>query len=189
MDTSPLAFADAALATLQHALHDRGSTLRNVQFATVSPDGRPNVRTVVLRGLERAPPLAELHTDLRAGKVRDIGHVEAVTILAWSSAEQLQVRLDGDARLHHGDELARGRWDALSPGARKPYGLRAHPGTAIADPDAQDHLPADEQFAQFGVVLVALTTLDVLRLGPEGSQTRAAGRFTADGLVADWVGA
>lgn len=188
MDTSPLAFADSALEALQRALHNRDSDLRNVQLATLSAAGRPRLRTVVLRGLERSPPVAELHTDLRAAKVHDIGHAKAVTILAWSPADQLQVRLQGDAAVHHGDELAQARWDALPPPARKPYGLRADPGRPITDPDEQAHLPEDERFAQFGVILVALTTVDVLRLGAGGSQTRAAGRFTAGGLVAEWVG-
>ena len=188
MNTSPLAFADSALEALQQALHDREAALRNVQLATVSPAGGSRVRTVVLRGLERSPPLAELHTDLRAAKVRDIGHAKAVTILAWSPADQLQVRLEGDAAVHHGDDLARTRWEALSPGARKPYGLRADPGASVTDPSEQAHLPPGEQFAQFGVILVALTSVDVLRLGPGGSQIRVIGRFTPAGLVAEWVG-
>ncbi len=188
METTPLAFAESALEALQHALHDREADLRNVQLATMSPAGRPGVRTVVLRGLERAPPFAELHTDLRAAKVRDIGHSKAVTILAWSLADQLQVRLEGDAAVHHGDDLALARWNALSPGARKPYGLRADPGVSLSDPGEQAHLPPAEQFAQFGVVRVALSSFDVLRLGAGGSQTRAAGRFTSDGLVAEWIG-
>lgn len=188
MDTSPLLFIDSALAALQRALHDRDSPLRNIQLATVSPSGRPGLRTVVLRRFERSPPRAEMHTDLRAAKVRDIASARSVVILAWSPADQLQLRFEGDAIVHRGDEVARARWDALPPGARKPYGLRADPGIPVADPGDQAHLPPAEQFGQFGVVSVALAAVDVLRLGPGGSQTRAAGRFTPAGLTAEWVG-
>ncbi len=188
MQTTAHAFIETALSALERSLHDRGSDLRNVQLATLSPEGRPGLRTLVLRGFERSPARAEMHSDARAAKVRDIAHASQVTLLAWSSADQLQIRLEGDARLHRDDDVARVRWDGLSPNARNTYGLRAHPGTPVADPDDRTHLPADQQFLQFAVILVSLTGIDVLRLGPEGSQTRACGRFTASGIDARWSG-
>ncbi len=188
MQTTALSFIEAALSALERSLHDRGSDLRNIQLATLSPEGRPGLRTLVLRGFERAPACAEMHTDARAAKVRDIAHAGQVTLLAWSSADQLQIRLEGDARLHRDDEVARARWDGLSPNARNPYGSRAEPGAPIADPDDQSHLPPDQQFLQFTVISVSLTDIDVLRLGREGSQTRARGRFTASGIGAYWSG-
>ncbi len=188
MHTTALSFIEAALSALERALHERGSELRNVQLATLSADGRPGLRTLVLRGFERSPGRAEMHTDARAAKARDIAHARQVTLLAWSSADQLQIRLEGEARLHRDDEVARSRWEGLSPNARNSYGLRAVPGTPIVDPDDQSHLPPDQQFLQFGVILVSLTDLDVLRLEPEGSQTRASGRFTASGIDAHWSG-
>ncbi len=188
METTALRFVEDALSSLERSLHDRGSELRNVQLATLSPEGRPGLRTLVLRGFERAPGCAEMHTDARAGKARDIAHRPHVTLLAWSAADQLQIRLAGEARLHRDDEVARLRWEALSPNARKSYGLRSEPGTPIVDPDDRSHLPADQQFLQFAVILVSLTGLDVLRLGPEGSQTRACGGFTASGIDVRWSG-
>ena len=188
MHTTALCFVDAALSALERSLHDRGSELRNVQLATLTPEGRPGLRTLVLRGFERFPGCAEMHTDARAAKARDIARTPSVTLLAWSAADQLQIRLDGEARLHRDDELARSRWDALSPNARNSYGLRSEPGAPIADPDEQSHLPPDQQFGQFAVILVSLTCLDVLRLGPEGSQTRARGRFAASGIEVRWSG-
>ncbi len=188
MDT-PLSFLETGLAALEHALDAHGDDLRNVQLASIGADGRPTLRTLVLRGFTRAPAVAEMHSDARAGKVGDIAREPRVSLLAWSSEARLQLRFEGTARLHRDDAVARARWDALSENARKPYGLRAHPGTPIADPRDQPHLPAAERFGQFVVILVTLDGLDVLRLGEGGSQTRAAGRFGDDGLAAHWVGA
>lgn len=188
MPTSALSFLEAGLSTLEHALHDRTSDLRNIQLATLSPAGRPGLRTLVLRGFTRVPACAEMHSDARAAKVRDIAQAEAVTFLAWSAADQLQLRFDGSARVHRDDDIARARWDALSPNARNTYGLRSEPGSTIPDPGDRTHLTPDEQFRQFAVILVSLTDVDMLRLGDDGSQTRATGRFTASGLLAEWVG-
>ena len=189
MPTQALEFIEASLSTLEHSVRDREGDLRNIQLATVSPDGRPGLRTLVLRGFERLPACAEMHTDARAGKVRDITHAGQVTFLAWSVIDHLQLRFEGVAAMHRGDDLARTRWDKLPPAARKPYGLRAASGAPITDPADQPHLPPDEQFEQFTVIRVALSSVDALRLEPEGGQTRAYGRFTPSGIGAGWVSA
>jgi len=189
MQPSALAFLEAALSTLERSLHDRSAELRNIQLATLSPEGRPGLRTLVLRGFERSPASAEMHSDARAGKVRDIAHASQVTFLAWSSADRLQLRFEGSARLHRDDDAARARWDKLSPHARNAYGLRAQPGAPITDPGDQPHLLPEGQFQQFTVILVALASVDVLRLEPNGRQTRAYGRFTPSGMTAGWIGA
>ncbi len=184
-----LAFIEAGLAALERSVRNRKGDLRNVQLATVSPEGRPGLRTLVLRGFERSPACAEMHTDARAGKVRDIAQAGQVAFLAWSAADRLQLRFEGTAAMHRGDDIARARWDALPPAARKPYGLRAASGAPITDPADQPHLPPDEQYRQFAVILVSLSSVDVLRLEPEGGQTRACARFTASGIEAGWVSA
>ena len=82
---------------LERAVSERGDDIRNMQLATVSADGRPRLRTVVLRGVElTAVPSLEVHSDARAEKVRDIAAGrDHVALLAWSSAEQLQLRFEG----------------------------------------------------------------------------------------------
>ena len=77
----------------------------------------------------------------------------------------------------------------MSAAARDTYGLRAVPGAPTDDPGVRTPLPPDEQFRCFAVILVALSGVDVLRLGPAGRQERARGRFTDAGLAAHWVGA
>lgn len=189
MHATALGFIEDALSRLEAAVHDHASGLRNVQLATVSAAGAPEVRTLVLRGFTRLPGKAELHTDIRTAKARAVADVQGVALLAWSSAEQLQLRLAGPARLHCGDAVARQRWEKLSANARGAYGTVSAPGTATDDPEHRPLLPPDEQFRQFGVLLVDLETVDVLRLAPGGRQTRAAGCFAVGGLQAEWVAA
>lgn len=188
MQQSALSFIETSLSSLERSLGDRNAELRNVQLATVSPGGVPGIRTLVLRAFERLPACAEMHTDARAGKARDIAHASRVSLLAWSSADHLQLRFEGSARLHRNDEISRGRWDRLSPKARNTYGLQSMPGLPIQDPDQQAHLPPDQQFQQFAVILISLSDVDVLRLDPEGGQTRARGHFTPSGITASWIG-
>lgn len=186
---TPSSFIDAGLAAFEHALHDPASPLRHVQLATLSPDGAPRVRTLVLRGFRQRPACVELHTDLRAGKVNDIVHCSRVGLLAWSATDQLQLRFDGQARLHHGDDVAQTRWDALSVHGRAAYGRCVAPGTATSDPQDASVPDARTQFGQFAVILVSLVRVDMLRLGAGGAQTRAVGCFGDAAIEAGWVGA
>lgn len=188
MQISALAFIETSLSSLEQSLGGRSAELRNIQLATLSPGGGPGIRTVVLRAFERLPAFAEMHTDARAAKVRDIAHASQVSLLAWSPAAQLQIRLDGSARLHRDDNVTRDRWDKLSPRARNTYGLRAEPGLPIQDPAEQVHLPQEQQFQQFSVIRVSLSNVDILHLDPDGGQTRASGRFTPSGIIASWIG-
>jgi pyridoxamine 5'-phosphate oxidase len=64
------AFYDDIEATLAHALAllvrgvpDRRSPFHHPVVATIGTDGRPRLRTVVLRGFEPGPPLAEGERD------------------------------------------------------------------------------------------------------------------------------
>ncbi len=90
--------------------------------------------------------------------------------------------------MHRDDDVSRDRWDKLSTKGRDTFGLRAEPGTPIADPEDQSHMPPEEQYLQFTVILVSLTSVDVLRLGPDGDQTRAHGLFTSSSIEAEWIG-
>ena len=183
-------FIAEAFSCLDRALSQRGDDLRNVQLASVAPDGRPQIRTMVLRGFERtAPPWLEVHSDARAAKVHDITGDGRVSVLAWSSAEQLQLRFMGEATVHRGDALARDRWDGLSDGGRKPYGLRATSGAVIPDPGDQPHLPPDEQARQFVVLRIQVASVDVLRLGEHGAQTRARQCFDSADAEPRWTAA
>ena len=189
MPASPTTFIEDALSVLKRALHDHGSDLRNVQLATVSAAGAPEVRTLVLRDFTWPPGRMEMHSDVRAAKVPAILATDRVAVLSWSAAEQLQLRFTGTACLHRDDALTRDRWETLSDRGRAAYGTVAIPGTGIPDPDDRPYLEPDERYRQFGILLVTLGSVDILRLGPEGRQARAMGRFGADGLRAEWIGA
>ena len=188
MQASALSFIEGALSALEHSVQEREGELRNIQLATVSPEGHPGVRTVVLRDFQRSPAGAEIHSDARAAKARDIAHADHVTFVAWSAEDHLQLCFKGTARLHRDDEVARDRWDKLSEKGRGTFGLRAEPATEISDPEDQSHLPPEEQFQQFTVILVSVTSVDVLRLGEDGDQTRAYGTFNSSTIEAKWIG-
>lgn len=167
------ALHERALAALAAAPADRHSPFRWLQLATATSDGTPALRTLVLRRFEVAPPVATFHADRRSPKIRAIAARPAVALLAWAASEQLQIRMDGVARIHADDDAARAEWDALSPGARATYALAAEPGTAVTAAEAEARVT--DAFAQFAVIRVAIARFDLLELGSEGAQFRVRG--------------
>jgi pyridoxamine 5'-phosphate oxidase len=73
------ALADDLSLTLEEAwsrltggVRDRRSPFHTPAIATIGLDGRPRMRTVVLRGADAGQGVLRFHTDLRGGKVAEI---------------------------------------------------------------------------------------------------------------------
>ena len=61
-----------SLLRLTRGVLDRHAPARHPILATVSPDGRPQARTVVLRAADKTAGTLDTHTDLRSAKGTDL---------------------------------------------------------------------------------------------------------------------
>lgn len=61
-------------ARLLRGVQDRHAPARHPGFATVSPTGWPEVRTVVLRAVDALGATLDIHTDLRSAKALALQH-------------------------------------------------------------------------------------------------------------------
>lgn len=153
------------------------------QAATVSPDGLPEVRTVVLRGLgpDGDPCFA---TDARSAKLASLRATPWLELCLFDGAAGLQWRLLGRAHVHAGDALARRVWEALPPPSRALF-LTPPPGRPLAaaapGPDPTPTGTADRAPAAgaaprpplaFAVVRLPPVRCDRLRLGPPLARRR-----------------
>jgi len=67
---------------LTRGVHDRHAPARHPTLATVSPQGRPQARTVVLRAVNKTTGTLDIHTDLWSAKVGDLWVTPFAAILA-----------------------------------------------------------------------------------------------------------
>ncbi len=140
-----------------------------VQVATVSADGVPSLRTVVLRGL-LGDGTPYFFTDGRSRKVDHLdSHSPHLSMLAWFESTRQQFRLSGLATVHGAhavapwDTLRVALWERLPPDERTPF-FGAAPGRILVDaaPVATPGvLPPN-----FVVVSLAVAEVDWLVLGP-----------------------
>ncbi len=174
-----------ATALLAAAPDDRDGAFRTPCVGTRGADGRPRLRTVVLRRFDPGARALEFHTDRRAGKVPEMAAEPRVALHAWDPAARVQLRMDGVATLHGADAVADAAWNALHDGSRAAYAVGPASGTDVPAPPPAPRDPAAGR-GNFLAVVVALEAIECLELGPDGWR-RARFRFAHGDAEAAWL--
>lgn len=150
-------------------------------LASISPDGFPEARTVVLREFESEKVALWFHTDYRSPKVIGLkigdGDVELVL---YSKTLRRQLRCRAKAILHHNDQRARMRWNESKDTSRRCYLAQTPPSEAVAHnhsvlPDeVVDKVPCIKQaeagFVNFAAIECRISSIDILQLNAQGGE-------------------
>jgi pyridoxamine 5'-phosphate oxidase len=162
---------------LVRGVRDRRAPTRHPTLATVTPDGRPQARTVVLRAADKTMGTLVIHTDLHATKVADLHATPFAALHVWDAAARLQIRLEATAIILTGPDVA-ALWAAVPDVSRQSYGSHPAPGQPLAQ--ALDYTKQPDP-ASFAVLRLTVQTIDALHLGADHRRAR----FDRD---AGWVG-
>ena len=165
--------------------------------ATVSPDGRPEARAVVLRGAGRDGRWLQFHTDARSPKLAALSRHPNVALLFYDPAEQTQLRIDATTTLHRADAVADAAWEQTGPFSRRCYlqsvapgGPLAGPGSALP-PSLATRAPEPEESERgrtnFVVVRCRILTIDWFYLCSSGHRRARFAWDAAGALAAEWI--
>lgn len=184
---------EASLAELWRLLGEgarrAGSGFHTPALATVDAQGRPQVRTVVLRAADPETGVLRFHCDRRSRKADDIARHGFAALHAYDREAKVQIRVSGAASLHTDDAVADAAWAGSMAMSRVCYGTMPAPGAAIATGDAYA-LPEEEAVAlgrpNFCAVLVRADTLEFLYLDRRGHR-RAGWTRDGEGWVGNWL--
>ncbi|MFN3824871.1 MAG: pyridoxamine 5'-phosphate oxidase family protein [Pseudorhodobacter sp.] len=172
------AFLDEAWMRLARGVTNRRSPSRHPTFVTVSPEGWPEARTVVLRGADRGAARLEVHTDLATAKVAALRANPRAALHIWEPRADLQIRAALRVEIV---PQAEGRWDRIPEASRAAYGTIPAPGTEIAS--AFDYeKPVDS--VRFAALICTVEMFDLVHLGPRHRRARFA---AADGWQGQWL--
>ena len=151
----------------------RNAPPAEVQVATVTPEGSPAVRTVLLRGMSvEGDPY--FFTDTRSRKADHLRENPRLALVAWFPKSGEQFRLSGRATLHgwHAEgawaELRHHVWAALPPHEQQ-FFLGPPPGQTLIKLEEHPVPPGPPQ--EFLVVSLEVTEADWLVEGPSPSRT------------------
>lgn len=165
---------------LIRGVHDRHAPTRHPTLATVSPDGWPQVRTVVLRAADRLNGRLEIHTNAYSPKMADLMATPVAALHVWDSGSHLQIRLQADVMISQGTEVAK-TWDGVPERSRAAYSRSSVPGQAI--PTALAYA-SDPDPSAFAVLHLNIRSMDLLHLG---SNHRRAQFDRGHNWVGRWV--
>lgn len=153
---------------LTRGVHDRHAPARHPTLATVTPEGRPQARTVVLRAADKAAGTLDIHTDFRSAKVRALRATPFAALHVWDASAHLQLRVEARVTLLTGQDVA-AIWAGVHEASRLSYGSTPAPGQQIAQ--ALDYTKASDP-RSFVVLRLHVTTVDALHLGPNHRRAR-----------------
>lgn len=149
---------------LAQAVSTRGHPWRTATLATVSPEGLPDARTVVLREWDAQQDSLVLFTDARSPKVQHLQHQPQAVLVLWHPGLGWQLRMTVHTEVTFEGLAVTSRWARLkmSPAAQD-YLSPLAPGESL-----QGLSPAGASRPNFAVVHARVVAMDWLSLNPEG---------------------
>lgn len=155
-------------ATLARGVADAQHPARLPTFATLSPDGWPEARTVVLRAADRDGGEVTLHTDVTSDKIKSLQLTPRAALHIWDAGQQLQLRLQAEVAIDTGPNT-RALWDKIPDHAQQSYGVTPPPGTVITTALNYDKIPDPDTFA---VLYCTIMHIDAVHLGTDHRRAR-----------------
>lgn len=147
--------------TLALGLADAGHIARRPTFATTSPNGWPEARTVVLRGVDPTVGTVTVHTDLYSDKIKSLQVSPRAALHIWDADQDLQIRVQTEVIIQSGDAVS-ALWHKIPDHAQQSYGVTPPPGASIET--ALDYSKQPDP-ATFAVLTCTVVHIDAVQLG------------------------
>lgn len=178
-----------AFAMLNAGAKDRHSAFHTPTLGTITVNGTPSVRTVVLRNFDAGERILRFHTDLRSRKPEEIAANPNIAFHFYDAGKKLQLRTECAARIEHQSDDAKAAWAASRVMSRACYAQKFAPGEPLAGPEqltSAGALADEAAFANFCIVKAQIMHLEWLYLAARGHR-RAAFDWRGGELRKMWL--
>lgn len=145
---------------LARGVKDRKSAFHTPSVATITENGSPTIRTVVLRGCASDAKTLRFHTDTRSGKIAQLQKNPRAAMHFYDAGAKIQLRLAVRLEMLSGAAFD-DAWAATRPMSRECYQVTQSPGSAIAEPA---HVQFDAAASQDGAAHFVPVAAHVLRM-------------------------
>ena len=177
------------------AVNDESAPFHTPALAT-SDKGICKVRTVVLRAVTPTARSLSFYTDIRSPKIAQISENSFVSWLFYDVGQQVQIRAEGEAVIHYGDEAARQAWQQIRFSSRLNYLTEFAPGTVLEKPSSglpetllEGNLTAETLepgWQNFALIQTTISRFDWLHLAA-GGHRRAELVWTGKDFTGHWL--
>ncbi|NNF19127.1 MAG: pyridoxamine 5'-phosphate oxidase family protein [Flavobacteriaceae bacterium] len=121
---------------------NEGHPFRTGTLGTVGLDMMARLRTVVLRKVATDLTLT-FYTDYRSKKIIHIKENPKVSMLLYHPEKQLQLKIEGLARIRKDSGSVQSLWDDMQEHSKKDYTTALAPGSEIADKENVEYLDTE----------------------------------------------
>jgi pyridoxamine 5'-phosphate oxidase len=155
---------------LEEGARNRRAPFHLTNVATIGMDMTPQIRTVVLRGVDQSAHTIRFHTDLRSQKIRELRAQPMVQAHFYDQSVNIQLRLSGIARVEDiHSNTARQAFDNAKDMSKVCYRLNLAPGTSIESGDdyhytAYEKDDVDPGKDHFSTITITATAFEVVVL-------------------------
>lgn len=154
------------------------------------------LRTLVLRKIEKGSRSLFTHTDLRSPKARQLQENRICSLLFYDAARRVQLRMEAETIIHLDNEVTERLWAQTNMSARKSYLSTRSPGERLSKPDdglpthlhGRDPRPEESEDGRrnFMVLEFRIKSIDWLFLNAQGHR-RASLLYSENGYDASWI--
>jgi pyridoxamine 5'-phosphate oxidase len=174
---------------LSHAVGAPSSAWRLPVLSSISENG-PDLRTVVLRGLDADSWSLTCYTDSRSTKVRQLTVNPRVSWLFYCPEERIQLRAFGVASIATSGREVTKAWDSVPALSRQNYLTDDPPGTMADSPVVVGCLDRDADVFADGInsfAVLRCTLSELVWLSVDGArQVSAVFKQTENGVASAW---
>lgn len=189
--STPARWADESLETLfaqiwetlGNATDDVAHPWRTPVLASFGV-GQPDARLVVLREADPHTRTIACFSDHRGRKVADLHVTQFAAWCFYDPTSRVQLRVRGDTRVHHNNELTHRLWKTIPAENQRLYASNPDPGERIGSPEELRF--GDRPMDNFSVIVTTVRELDWLRLTPE-IHRRAKYKWDRDAWEGCWA--
>ena len=184
MELSPL--LQESLSELGRGGVDRKHPFRFVHLATVTPEGLPDSRMLVLRQFDPQRLSLKIYTDARSRKTDHLAHQPIGTLLFWHPKKRWQFKVKAAFEIHTSGK-AQELYQQLPQAGQASYNTLLHPGTPVSSMKEAHQLKAPFNGEDFAILEGQVQSLEVLRL-QKRDHVRAKFTFEGQQLASmDWL--
>jgi len=139
--------------------------MQRMVLSSVGTEGKPQLRTMILRSLKPREKTLFFYTDSRSDKVEQWQKKPFCEALAYSHSNLMQLRLSGNIKILEQGDLFDQAKDGLVPHQHKDYNSKLAPGSIYDSSQA-----GLSETLNFALVQLQVEHLEILVLQPKGSE-------------------
>tara|TARA_B000000475_G_scaffold115968_1_gene93930 strand:- start:427 stop:1020 length:594 start_codon:yes stop_codon:yes gene_type:complete len=160
---------DSAKLILSEAVSNT-QTLFHTPVVSTMNENKIVSRVMVLREFNFDKKILRFHTDNRAAKIDNLTKNPSSTVIGYDADLKIQIKMQGEAKVHIDDEVAKIAWNESTPRSKKCYSVKGGSSKKIENPGDYDitNFEVEDGYQNFAVIIFNFLSLEFLYLKSSG---------------------